>query len=376
MRLAVLLLLLYLPALLLFALFHAGQPFGSGCATDGLCAFLGGAVHLTSDEPQIGDVLLVGVILGCTWLLAAVLIVRWRTTESHYFVVLAAHGLLLYAGVRTGHEMLAQIKALRIISELSSHCPPQYDLRNGWRVVDGSVGASSGRQRHLGGSTGAVPVRTFAEGLACQKMVRVGGYGLSGVSDGSKMLCMDEEVEVADQKCVIVSVGSNGDFSFEEAMRSAFPACTVHTFDGTMKGRPGFAGPPAWLAPSFHYENFGPESYKLPAFAGGETAVLKMDCEGCENIALLPAVRSSCANLILVEIHDDGQGSMARLLTALNETHALYYAEPNPVAHGCIEFALKRRKACRSTSHRHRQPAAVKPRKNATTTAKRKAPHV
>ena len=371
MRLAVLLLLLYLPALLLFALFHAGQPFGSGCATDGLCAFLGGAVHLTSDEPQIGDVLLVGVILGCTWLLAAVLIVRWRTTESQYFVAL--HTACCCTPVcapatkcllRSGSESYRSL----------SHCPPQYDLATAGALLMARR-RPSGRQRHLGGaparcqcghSPRASPVRRWC----------VGGYGLSGVSDGSKMLCMDEEVEVADQKCVIVSVGSNGDFSFEESMRRTFPACTVHTFDGTMKGRPGFAGPPAWLAPSFHYENFGPESYKLPAFAGGETAVLKMDCEGCENIALLPAVRSSCANLILVEIHDDGQGSMARLLTALNETHALYYAEPNPVAHGYIEFALKRRKACRSTSHRHRQPAAVKPRKNATTTAKRKAPHV
>ena len=349
------LLLLYGPALLLlYVVAHTGAPLSrASCAIGGLCRLLGAPISFNVREPHMGDVLLAGVLLCIAWLLAvAMVIVRWRrraATEARFVAAVAAHGLLLYGGVRAGHVLVTRIQALRVMNELAGGCPSEYDMRNGWRVVDTG----------LGGSIGAVPARTFAEGLACKRMVRLGGYGLSGVSDGSKVLCMDEEVGPLADDCVVVSVGSNGDFTFEEAIRRTLPHCTVHVFDGTMKGRPGFAGPPSWLAPTFHYENFGALSYRKPALARNHLAVLKMDCEGCEYDALLPVVRSSCAGILLVEMHEgsSSSGQMARLLKALNETHALYYAEPNPAAPGCIEFALTRRRGSRAAcNQRVRHP--------------------
>ena len=51
-----------------------------------------------------------------------------------------------------------------------------------------------------------------------------------------------------------------------------------------------------------------------------------------------------CTDAVLVEVHfghhaPGGVDPAQRMLRALNRTHVLYYAEPNPGAAGCIEFA-------------------------------------
>jgi hypothetical protein len=57
---------------------------------------------------------------------------------------------------------------------------------------------------------------------------RVGGLG-DKFGDGGKLVCP----EYVRWNGVIFSLGSNGDFSFEAAMREAFPNTTIHTFDCT-----------------------------------------------------------------------------------------------------------------------------------------------
>ena len=69
---------------------------------------------------------------------------------------------------------------------------------------------------------------------------------------------------------------------------------------------------------------------------------------GCELSAAAPFVRHVHSEQILMEVH--GSNRYARdavdgLMTALNQTHGIYYREPNiEWSDGtCIEFALRRR---------------------------------
>ena len=321
------LVVLYLPTLLLLAIAHSGALDGLSCSTAGFCQLLGAPFGMNVEEPTTGDVLVIGVVLGVSWLSAAALLARRARREDfsvdHTFsaTLLVAHGMLLYAGWRTGATMVTRINAARTMDALATHLPPEYDFRKGWRMF------GSG----LFGSVGAVPARSIAEGFSCSQMVRLGSFGLSGISDGSKVLCTDKAVlrSATQPGCIVVSVGSNGDFAFEESIHTRFPHCTVHVFDGTFYGRPELVRPPSWLAPTFHYADFNETSYRM--FAGARVAIFKMDCEGCEHASLLPFVQRTCTEIMLVEVHANARADgVVTLLKALNTTHGLYYAEPNP----------------------------------------------
>ena len=95
----------------------------------------------------------------------------------------------------------------------------------------------------------------------CRRLVRVGPAG-----DGGKMLCVDDIAT----HCVVYSLGSRLDFSFETDFlrRRRFKRCTVHTFDCTV-GSPDQAQIPAGVV--FH-----------PWCVGGqnEVKVISSDFEG------------------------------------------------------------------------------------------------
>lgn len=56
--------------------------------------------------------------------------------------------------------------------------------------------------------------------------------------DGGKVVCMGEGgLGTPKSRCRIISVGSNGDPSFEVAMHRLAPRCDTHIFDGTLNSR-------------------------------------------------------------------------------------------------------------------------------------------
>ncbi|KAI9136030.1 methyltransferase domain-containing protein [Paraphysoderma sedebokerense] len=60
-------------------------------------------------------------------------------------------------------------------------------------------------------------------------MTRIGpAYPL----DGGKWICTDH-IPAPDQPCTVFSLGSAGDFGFEDAIKKLVPHCTIHTFDCT-----------------------------------------------------------------------------------------------------------------------------------------------
>jgi hypothetical protein len=126
--------------------------------------------------------------------------------------------------------------------------------------------------------------------------------------------------------CLVYSVGSNGDFRFEEGLQAALPGvCEIHTFDFTNYTR---KVPPgnniffhSWgLKPSYNEtkvarsNGFGQMEFKDKPFKtfqetikelgheGRPIDIFKIDCEGCEWSTYKDWI-SADLRQILVEVH-------------------------------------------------------------------------
>ena len=66
----------------------------------------------------------------------------------------------------------------------------------------------------------------------CSHASPSGGKLMNGEMDGMKYLC---RVPPSDPNCTVFSLGSAGDYSFEEAILNS-TMCTVHTFDCSIQG--------------------------------------------------------------------------------------------------------------------------------------------
>jgi len=119
----------------------------------------------------------------------------------------------------------------------------------------------------------------------CEFEERIGLMG-----DGGKWVCdptrIQQAVKSGKEKCLVYSVGSNGDFSFEESVLSEISKdCEVHTFDPMKAG--------TWKAPEgvkYHSVALGESSPAKPlaqivkelGHVGRKIDLFKIDCEGCE----------------------------------------------------------------------------------------------
>ena len=66
-------------------------------------------------------------------------------------------------------------------------------------------------------------------GSSCSSLVRFGNY-----DDGGKMICQPRRALA--QPCSVVSIGSDGDPSFENAVHAYAPHCRIETHDGSLTG--------------------------------------------------------------------------------------------------------------------------------------------
>jgi hypothetical protein len=194
--------------------------------------------------------------------------------------------------------------------------------------------------------------------------------------DGAKRLCAPNATLASHAPCRVVSIGSNGDASFEKAVHRLAPHCTIDTWDGTLTGsrlrlRKGL---PRFI--SFHASNMDDATWQFYAGRVPHVNVLKIDCEGCEFSALPPFLAHVCVQQIHLELHGCacnhcvrphhnvsrcsartmGQGEawwryarVHSLLTLLSGEYRFYSAVPNTrFSDGtCVEYALERRVPCR-----------------------------
>lgn len=169
--------------------------------------------------------------------------------------------------------------------------------------------------------------------MQCSHLKRLGGAG-----DGGKYACMDPLGE----QLKVLSVGSKGDFTFENDIMAHFPRASITTMDGMVSASVAALAPPGV---KFVRSNFDHKTN-----VAGPLDILKIDCEGCELYSLLPFLKRTCVNQILIETHACLQ-PLARhhqLMVKLNHSFGVFAKEPNiEYSDGsCVEFGLLRRKPC------------------------------
>ena len=138
----------------------------------------------------------------------------------------------------------------------------------------------------------------------CEFEERVGLLG-----DGGKWTC--DPIRLKNQeKCIILSVGSNDDFSFEVAIHKLAPTCSILTIDHTVVSPLNKPHCVSYLPLGLvSQEGIRLQPEKFPAFKqvlGNRTHidVLKIDCEGCEFAVLDQLLdKSIFIRQILIEVH-------------------------------------------------------------------------
>ena len=203
-------------------------------------------------------------------------------------------------------------------------------------------------------------------GVGCEELERYGRYG-----DGGKAVCEPKQL-FADPACRVISVGSNGDASFEKAIhQKGGQHCAIDIYDGTLNEKKlteirNYA--PFLNVTQSNFHNLSWVPYARSA-AGPVVTMLKMDCEGCEFSTLRPWLEHVCAKQILIEVH----GCKAPPAKVANATRALqqfykkrllqmhqlmtelywygyrvFHVEPNvEFSDGtCVEYSLRRITPC------------------------------
>ena len=154
--------------------------------------------------------------------------------------------------------------------------------------------------------------------FSCPAEDKIGNMG-----DGHKWVC--DPHRIASQKdCLVYSIGSNGQFDFEEGIQQRLPFCEIHIFDFTDYSRRVPKGLNvtyhAWgLKPSYSSNNIPgrtpkwesdtasewkslPEIVEILGHSDRLIEIFKIDCEGCEWYTYKDWLRFNIRQ-IMVETH-------------------------------------------------------------------------
>lgn len=179
--------------------------------------------------------------------------------------------------------------------------------------------------------------------------------GLAG--EGGKWVC--DPYKIARQvsnggSCLVYSVGSNGQYDFEEAVhKDISPSCEIHTIDINDWQTYGRGPPPAFV--HYHKYQLGtpPTGTSLPTVVNAlghsqrTIDLFKIDCEGCEWDTFKEWFGEGVyIRQILVEIHYTGKGAghgahdFFKFL--FDKGYVVFSKEPNTVGCGgkCLEYSL------------------------------------
>ena len=177
----------------------------------------------------------------------------------------------------------------------------------------------------------------------CNFEERVGNIG-----DGGKWICDPFRLQHTNS-CQVISVGSNNEYSFENAIHELNPNCRIATFDHTVVN----PSPPPFV--EFYPFGIGTDNsgniinlktaLEIAGMIDGSIDILKIDCEGCE-YSVYSEFYSPGVFLrqILIEIHYQGKtltDSMMHKLT--NDGHyVIFHKEPNTngCAGDCVEYGF------------------------------------
>ena len=128
-------------------------------------------------------------------------------------------------------------------------------------------------------------------GTSCERLVRLGAHG-----EGGKTACSPLAV-TASAPCFVVSVGSNGESSFEDSVLALNQSCEVDTID------PNKLPTPTTQSHNVFRERFTDKFAMRPRYVNRTISLLKIDCDGCEFEGLLPWLAATCTEQVLIEVH-------------------------------------------------------------------------
>lgn len=196
----------------------------------------------------------------------------------------------------------------------------------------------------------------------CEDEVRL-GQNVVSPGDGPKFVC-GESVLASTKGCVVYSIGSNYDFSFEYAVNRIAPQCEIHTFDGTLN-LTNRALPEGLKGKKIHFHNWNivsdcrseelaklnspsqcvTDSLHRLGHHGSTITWLKIDCEGCE-YTVMPKFAESSVKIhqIMIEIHGTNALMIKRLFSSLhNAGMMIFHKERNHwgcAGYRCVEYSL------------------------------------
>jgi hypothetical protein len=198
--------------------------------------------------------------------------------------------------------------------------------------------------------------------VSCFREERIGTSG-----EGGKWMCDVEALRDKVDDCLIYSIGSNNDFSWESAVKARAPNCEIHVFDPTVinaTNKPKNVFFHKWglthhkSKKSDHATNPNLKSLaeisNLLGHNNKTLDVFKIDCEGCEWDTHQMWFASGFHKIeeILVELHHGtnkpSPNSRAKqFFTHLHESgYRIFHKEPNVHYSGgsglCVEFAFRR----------------------------------
>jgi hypothetical protein len=199
-----------------------------------------------------------------------------------------------------------------------------------WKLRKARAFRQSSRQVkfHQAGRSGLYFQSNWEPDISCAFEERVGNIG-----DGGKWVCDVVKLANRSNSCLVYSVGSRGEFSFEEELHRRLPHCEVHVFDHTLNhSRPGLLIP-EFL--TFHDIGLG-EGPGLMTFEAMRTHlnhkvivdILKIDIDGAEYNVMMPL--PSQASQVLIEIHPNKQRVVHKFLQNFRSSgYAIFHKEPN-----------------------------------------------
>lgn len=217
----------------------------------------------------------------------------------------------------------------------------------------------SGRQRGKQTTTGPTFYQNNWEPTwSCGYEQRIGNLG-----DGGKWVC-DAYLIAEAPACNILSIGSDNDWSFEEAMHNLNPRCKIHTFDHTIMGR--VKNKPDYV--NYYPMGLGPQSagpigtmdvlLQAAGLSNTSVDILKIDCEGCEYMVYNEFFKGFIRQ-IMIELHGiscpnnyPGTSSCRNKAGPLHVNqffesmdlngYVIFHKEPNTLGSGgdCIEYAF------------------------------------
>ena len=197
----------------------------------------------------------------------------------------------------------------------------------------------------------------------CEDEVRLGSTIVSH-GGGPKFAC-GLGVLASTESCIIWSIGSNYDFSFEYAVNRIAPQCEIHTFDGTLNLAKR-ALPEGLREKNIHFHNWNIVSdcrseelakldspsncvsntlQKLNHHESTTITWLKMDCEGCE-FTVIPTFAESTVKIdqLMVEVHGTNALQIASLFSCLRDAGMMiFHKERNHWGcdgYRCVEYSL------------------------------------